>query len=84
MHPADGKPQPSDTDPEKLARLLEIELMQKRVAWQRAGERRNVYRLYALLFLVLVIAGAIAAYFFLVGGMPDRAPERQPPGNLTR
>jgi hypothetical protein len=66
MHPADGKPEPSQIDAEKLSKLLEIELLQKRATWQRAAERRSALRVLAFLFLLIVIAGAIAAYFFVV------------------
>jgi heme A synthase len=64
MQHTEGKPERSDSDPEMLARLLEIELMQKRAAWHRAGAQRNTVRMLAFLFLFVVIAGAIAAYFF--------------------
>jgi hypothetical protein len=67
MHPADGKQEPSDIDPEKLSKLLEIELLQKRAAWQRSAARHRTLRAVAFLFLLVVIAGAIAAYFFVMG-----------------
>lgn len=63
MHPADGKSEPSEIDPEKLSKLLEIELMQKRARWQKVAAQRRAFRALAFLFLLLVIAGAIAAYF---------------------
>ena len=66
MHPADGKSEPSEIDPAKLSKLLEIELMQKRAKWQRVAAQRRTFRVLAVLFLLLVIAGAIAAYFFVV------------------
>ncbi|MFL6583037.1 MAG: hypothetical protein ACJ8KU_00810 [Chthoniobacterales bacterium] len=70
METTDGKPDPIDPDPEKLARLLEIELMQKRATWQRASAHRNTFRALAILFLVVVIAGALVAYFFFMADMP--------------
>lgn len=69
MHPADGKSEPSEIDPEKLSKLLEIELVQKRAAWQRTAENRRGIRAMAFLFLFIVILGAIAAYFFFLGGV---------------
>jgi hypothetical protein len=77
MDHIDGKPEPSETDPEMLARLLEIELMQKRAAWQRASSQRNTMRMMAFLFLFVVIAGALAAYFFFFADVnrPSRAHE---------
>ncbi len=70
-----GKFEPSETDPEKLARLLEIELMAKRAAWQQASSRRSTARAIAFLFLFLVIAGAIVGYFYLLSNSP--APRAQ-------
>ena len=66
MHPADGKSEPSKIDPEQLSKLLEIELMQKRAGWQRTVAQRRTFRAFALLFLLLVIVGAIGAYFFVI------------------
>jgi hypothetical protein len=68
MHPADGKPEPSEIDPEKLSKLLELELLQKRAGWQRAAARRTTLRTFAFLFLLIVIGGALAAYFFVIAG----------------
>lgn len=65
MHPADGKPEPSEIDAENLSKLLEIELLQKRAAWQRAAAHRQTFRTFAFVFLLIVIVGAIAAYFFV-------------------
>lgn len=69
MHPADGKPEPSEIDPEKLSKLLDIELVQKRAAWQRAAEHRGSFRALAFLFLLLVILGGVAAYFVFISGV---------------
>lgn len=69
MHPADGKPEPPEIDPDKLSKLLEIELLQKRAAWQRAADQRKSFRVIAFLFLFVVILGALAAYFFFVSGV---------------
>lgn len=78
MHHTDGKPEPSETDPEVLARLLEIELMQKRAAWQRATAQRNTVRALAFLFLFVVIAGAIAAYFFFFADSRTKSTHEEP------
>lgn len=58
-------PNPRETDPEKLAKLLEIELMQKRAGWQQAKARRSTYRTMSFLFLFLVIVAAFFAFYFL-------------------
>ena len=51
------------TDPETMARLLEIELAQKRAAWQRANARRQSLRLVSFFFLFLIIAGSFFAFY---------------------
>ncbi|MFN2475172.1 MAG: hypothetical protein ABR526_02380 [Chthoniobacterales bacterium] len=58
-----GKPEPERPDPAKLAQLLEIELMQKRAAWQQARARRRSVRALSFLFLFIVIALALVAFF---------------------
>lgn len=72
MQPTGGKPDPTDInrDPDKLALLLDIELMQKRAEWKRAAAARQSLRVGAVLFLLVVIAGAIAAYFFYMADAP--------------
>lgn len=69
MHPADGKREPSEIDAEKLSKLLEIELLQKRATWQRNAAHRRKWRALAFLFLLLVICGALAAYFLFISGV---------------
>ena len=68
-----GKHNPEETDPETLARLLELELMQKRIGWQQAKGRRANYRTLSFLFLFLVIVAALAAGFFLMQRGPAAA-----------
>ena len=65
-------PTPRDTDPEKLAKLLEIELMQKRASWQQAKARRSTYRTMSFLFLFFVIVAAFIAFYFVASS--DRGP----------
>ncbi len=68
-----GNNQPlRETDPAKLAKLLEIELMQKRAGWQQAKARRGTLRAMSFLFLFLVIIAAVAAFYFLASS--DRIP----------
>ena len=61
-----SRPDQRETDPEKLAKLLEIELMQKRASWQQAKARHGSYRTMSFLFLFLIIVAAFAAFYFLV------------------
>ena len=55
---------PNPTDAEKLARFLELELMQKRAEWKQAGARRQNVRLMSFVFLFLIIAGCLVGLFF--------------------
>lgn len=71
MPDADRKLQTLPSDPDGLAKLLEIELMQKRARWQQTKVRNRSFRALAFLFLVLVVAGALAAYFFFLSNAPQ-------------
>ncbi len=70
---ADINRNPDERDPEQLAKLLELELMQKRAGWQRNKERHGALRAVSFLFLFLVIVGALVAFYFLFS--PDRVNE---------
>jgi len=73
MAEPDRKPEPAETDPEKLEKLLEIELMQKRAAWQQARVRRGNLRLLSVLFLVVIVA--LALFVFVMYFSPARMQE---------
>ncbi len=76
----DGKPESDKIDPEQLTRLLDIELAQKRAEWAQAGTRYQKIRNMSLLFLALVIIGALLAFFFLfVRFTQDRPHPGEPP-----
>ncbi len=62
MDEPNRKPEPAEIDPDKLEKLLEIELMQKRAAWQQAKARRGNLRLLSVLFLVVIVALALFAF----------------------
>lgn len=68
MRESNGKFEPAGIDPAQTVKLLEVELLQKRAAWQRTKARNNSLRILSYLFLMVVIAGAAAAYFFLIPG----------------
>lgn len=70
MRDADRKLESSLPEPEQLAKLLEIELMQKRAAWQRTHARNRAFRALAFLFLFAIIAGALVIYFFFITNAP--------------
>jgi hypothetical protein len=71
MNPhGDGKPEP--IDPEHTLRMLEIEMIQQRALRKQANARRSNLRALSFLFLFLVIVGgAVAAYFAFTSGRVD-------------
>jgi hypothetical protein len=72
MNPhGNGKNEP--TDPEKLLRLLELELVRQRVARQRARPPFRGFRLVSFIFLFAVIVGALLAFYyvFISGGLNE-------------
>jgi len=56
--------QPLISDAERLSRLLELELVQKRAAWKQARERKKSLRSLAFLFLFLLFAACLLGFFF--------------------
>ena len=73
-----SQPDPRETDPEKLAKLLEIELMQKRAHWQQAKARRSTLRTMSFLFLFVVIVAAFVGFYFLVSSNRVASPRHRP------
>jgi hypothetical protein len=72
MNPdADRKPEPVDS--ENLLRTLDIELMRQRAVRQQEGARYRSFRMMSMVFLLLVILGAMFAFYyvFLAGGLDE-------------
>lgn len=69
------KPEPPAADPEALAKALEMELMLKRASWQKTRAQRGTWRALSFLFLLLVVLGALLAYFYFAAGVSHRGPE---------
>jgi hypothetical protein len=79
---SDEDSKPKSTDPEELARLLEIELLQKRNEWKQAAGRARTIRMASFVFLFLVILGALLAYFFIFSELNgNRAAPKPPPAS---
>ena len=64
MPSAEKQPANLVTDPDALTKVLEMELALKRATWQRTRSQRGTWRALSILFLLLVIAGALVAYFY--------------------
>ena len=62
-------------DPDALAKALELELILKRAAWQKTRTQRGTWRALSLFFLLLVILGALAAFFFVLPQLRSRKTE---------
>ena len=63
---------PRETDPVALGRALEVDLILKRAAWEKARERRGTWRALSLLFLLAVILGALFAWFYFAPQLRER------------
>ena len=77
MAEENGKPKPTESDPEHLARLLELELMQKRMTWKQASERHRALKSASFLFLFIVIIAAVVG-FYLIFSRANEQRSRQP------
>lgn len=64
-----------ETDPDALARALEMELRLKRAGWKKTRERRNTWRMISVLFLLLIVLGALFAFFYLIPQLRERGSE---------
>ena len=71
-----GKTESVKNDPGELARVLELELIQKRAAWQRAGARYRAIRTISVIFLFIVIAASLAAFFLFFSRAHDAPPKQ--------
>ena len=59
-----AEPKPKEIDPDNLSRLLELELIQKRVTWKQAGERYRAIRAAGFVFLAILILGCLIGGYF--------------------
>jgi hypothetical protein len=80
MPSAEKQPSNLVTDPDALAKMLEMELALKRAAWQHTRSRRGTWRALSILFLLLVIMGALVAYFYFVPALSRSGESTSPPG----
>jgi len=69
--PEEAQPK-RESDPDALAKALELELIMKRASWQKMRARRGTWRALSFLFLFLVLLGALLAYFYFATQMSHR------------
>jgi chromosome condensin MukBEF MukE localization factor len=69
------EPESSPADPEALTRGLELELITKRISWHKMRARRSTWRVRSLLFLFVVLVGALLAYLYFSTEMSRRGGE---------
>jgi hypothetical protein len=81
----DGKSESSKADPEELTRIIELEMAQKRAAWAEAEARHRKIRALSLAFLMIVVIGALLAFFLLFTRLTqDRpAPATRPQSSVA-
>ena len=79
--PEEAEPK-RETDPDSVMKALELEMIMKRASWQKMRARRGNWRVLSLVFLVLVILGALLAYFYFVTEVRPPAGERRAAGRV--
>jgi len=73
--PEEARPNVPAADPDALAKALEVELMLKRASWQKAQAKRGTWRALSFFFLLLVILGALFAWFYFASALHNRGEE---------
>ena len=76
--------QPTGTDAEQLSRLLELELIQKRMAWQHTRQRKKSYRSIAFVFLFLLFAACLLGLFFAFNRVKEERQSRPVPATSNQ
>ena len=80
--PAQSEPVTSDA--EQLSRLLELELVQKRVTWKQAGERYRSFRAAGFVFLFVLIVACLVGGFFAFMRVNEQHANPRPSSSVDR
>jgi len=75
---------PNATDADQLARLLELELIQKRASWKQAGERARSIRAAGFVFLFVLIAGCLIGGYFAFTRISEQRPNQSSSAAVRR
>ena len=78
MTESNRKADRENPDPSELEKLLELELMQKRAGWAQAKARRGTLRTLSYFFLVLVVLGAVVAFFIFLSSDHSSREQEEP------
>jgi len=69
-------PKPNEIDADKLSRLLELELIQKRATWKQASERYRSIRTAGFVFLFVLIVGCLIGGYFAFMRLNESRPNQ--------
>lgn len=84
MTEGNRKREDADPDPSQLERMLEIEMIQKRAAWQQARTQRASFRTFSFVFLfVIIVAALVGFYLFLSPGHIEELKAGHSPATTT-
>jgi len=73
-----------EIDPEKLTRLLELELVQKRATWKQTGDRARSIRAAGFVFLFFLIVACLVGGYFAFNRMSEQRQNRPPSATSDR
>jgi hypothetical protein len=68
----------NENDAENLARLLELELMQKRMAWKQAAAHYRTIRMFGFFFLFILILACAGGFFFVFSRVNEAGTNQRP------
>jgi hypothetical protein len=72
----------SKQETDKLFQMLEVKLGQERRAWRRARSQIRLVRVLSFLFLVLLIAGAACAFYFIYNQAQEQRTTTRPQATI--
>jgi|GEM_PF-879680 len=72
---------PKQTEADQLARLLELELIQKRAQWKQASARRRNTRSLAFAFIFLVVMACLFGGYFVFMRVNEERGNQHPQSN---
>lgn len=72
-----------ETDTDQICRLLDAKLANERAAWQRANSQRQIIRAASLIFVFLVIIGALAAFYFVSTRVAEHRQDKTQSTSMT-